>query len=351
MRKTTVNHNPGIQQTNTDNALSNLTFQRKSFRYFMAVLPIALVLLISTSYQQNPDDWNPGETGYYLPETSDSLRAFLLEQPNLNQSVSAATGITMLQTVRQFYLQNGYKPVWIHYQGLNQQATALVKFIEHVREFGLEPENYHYTRILAIQQHQEKESRDKMMIATAIDLEVLLTDAAFRLMANLHAGYQLFDSAFYAAGWVEKLPNILMHAVSTGKIAENILSVEPQFIEYRKLRLANAQFVKNNYLTDNWISIKYPTKDSVTLYAQIKEALVKLGYLDSRANPEQITLALMKFQHFHGLEADGMPGMNTIEALTRSTLYKYRVLALNLDRLRKKEYLDSNLLYVNIPAY
>jgi murein L,D-transpeptidase YcbB/YkuD len=87
------------------------------------------------------------------------------------------------------------------------------------------------------------------------------------------------------------------------------------------------------------------------LYSQIREALVTLGYLSKRSNYTDIIAGLREFQHYHGLEPDGKPGKNTIEALKQSTLFKYRILALNLDRLRKKQEMDSNLLYINIPAY
>ncbi len=66
---------------------------------------------------------------------------------------------------------------------------------------------------------------------------------------------------------------------------------------------------------------------------------------------EEIVAGLKEFQEHHGLQNDGRPGKNTVEALQTTTLYQYRMLALNLDRLRKQDNSDINLLYVNIPAY
>jgi murein L,D-transpeptidase YcbB/YkuD len=62
-------------------------------------------------------------------------------------------------------------------------------------------------------------------------------------------------------------------------------------------------------------------------------------------------MALKEFQYYHGLMPDGKPGKNTIDALRQSSMFRYKVLALNLDRLRKSQDLNANLLYVNIPAY
>jgi murein L,D-transpeptidase YcbB/YkuD len=83
---------------------------------------------------------------------------------------------------------------------------------------------------------------------------------------------------------------------------------------------------------------------------EIKEALLSLGYLTT-GEQQNVNKALQQFQVYHGLHADGKPGINTIEALRKSTLYRYRVLALNLDRMRKRAQSDSSMLYVNIPAY
>jgi murein L,D-transpeptidase YcbB/YkuD len=79
--------------------------------------------------------------------------------------------------------------------------------------------------------------------------------------------------------------------------------------------------------------------------------LTKLGYLNGIHGNNDLNEALKEFQHYHGLKPDGKMGKNTVDALKQSTLYKYRVLALNLDRLRKNRNLDSSMLYVNIPAF
>ncbi len=92
-------------------------------------------------------------------------------------------------------------------------------------------------------------------------------------------------------------------------------------------------------------------KDSVEFYNQVKNALVRLGYAHKNCGKKEIMEGLKEFQVHHGLESDGRPGKNTLEALQMTTLYHYRMLALNLDRLRKQDNSEMHLLYVNIPAY
>ncbi len=183
------------------------------------------------------------------------------------------------------------------------------------------------------------------------NLELLLTDAAFRLMINLHAGYLPLDSAIYATEWVSKLPEILMKGITSGKVIENLQSVEPGFFEYSRLRKATERYIRANSLSNEDNEIGYPNKDSLVLLSQIKIALVASRYLNSTASDAEFTQALRMFQKYHGLVPDGKPGINTIEALKKNSLYSYRMLALNLDRLRKSQFSGADLLYVNIPAY
>jgi murein L,D-transpeptidase YcbB/YkuD len=158
------------------------------------------------------------------------------------------------------------------------------------------------------------------------------------------------DSALFASGWVNQLPGILMKGISSGKVFESLVSVEPYFLEYKRLRKANELFIRSNHLSNYSSRIKFPNKDTIELFSEIRVALINLGYLDESVT-ESTSEALKDFQRYHGLNADGKPGANTIEALEKNTLYRYRVLALNLDRLRKNHYTDSSLVYINIPAY
>ena len=348
MHKTTVIENCCTHQPNKPAV--NLNSPQLSFRHLLIVIPFALVLLISTSYQQETRDFDLVEQEFYSPSTRTALKDKLSCSADTTQ-FTGNLNFWELQLINAFYSDRGYKPVWIGSKGLTDRADELVNIIEYAREFGLEPENYHISDIrnhmIQIRKKADKSNETNI----DLELEILLTNAAFRMMINLHAGYQAFDSALFAHAWVNELPEILMKGIAGQNVLESLLSLEPRFIEYQKLRKANAIFIRSNALNDHIADIKYPCKDSTLLMNQIQEALVSLGYLDNRDYSNNITNALQRFQQFHGLIPDGKPGTNTIEALQKSTLYRYRVLALNLDRLRKMPYSDSSRLYINVPAY
>lgn len=348
---TTVIDNCSTHLTASGKTNSGTCFQKRAFRYFIAVIPVALVLLISTSYQQSLGKENFPEYGYLNPETIDSLRVFLTSETADSMIRIEGEIPLMISAVKEFYRRSSYKPVWTHHRGLNERAEELLNLVENSREYGLEPTSYHLAVIRQLQHSMESISQPTRQATTGVALEVLVSDAAFRLMVNLHAGYRAYDSTLFSETWVALLPDILSTGLMNRTLSESILSVQPQFIEYLRLQAASRKFVRNNTLTDEWVNITYPTRDSVMLYSQIQSALQKYGYLNSSDINGNITVALKRFQYHHGLTPDGKPGKNTIEALEQSMLYKYRILALNLDRLRKQQNDDTNKLWVNIPAY
>jgi murein L,D-transpeptidase YcbB/YkuD len=350
MHETTVIENCGTQKPDTGKNLSNETFHRKSFRYILAALPLALILLISTSYQRNTGEIILPEAVskavYFSPEIRNALRMHIsgaaLEKTDSN--------VLVRNLVSDLYTLNGFKPVWMD-NGINANGKALVYLIQHAREMGLEPTNYYYNDISSKIDELIKRPGSRQNEEVDVELEALMSDAAFRLMINLHDGYRPLDSTLGSQPWVSELPQILFKSVYTSDVQKGILSVEPKFVEYSRLRKASTLYVRSHELNDVNADIIYPQKDTVELMAEIRDALVSLGYIQHRSDDITTTAALKKFQELHGLTADGRAGLNTIEALGKTTLYRYKVLALNLDRLRKNQYPDSDMLYVNIPAY
>lgn len=351
MYRTIVNPNLGTHLSNPGATLSIPVFYKHIYRYFLAFLSLALILLVSTSYKQSPKNLNDLGMEYFSPATVDSLRRILSDHESFNAPIIHGEKSLVFESVRNFYLLNDFKPVWTHTRGMSKRASNLLDLIEHARDYGLEPSHYHVSAIREIRQTLDNHAVEIDQRALGIELELLMTDAALSFMVNLHTGYTSFDSTLFSQDWFATLPSILYQGVKQGLIQEKILSLQPAFIEYAQLQRATEKFIKANSLTDQWIEIKYPASDSAILLKQIKEVLIKLGYLRKSSPERDIAEALRLFQRFHGLEPDGKPGKNTVEALGQSTIYQYRRLALNLDRLRKEETPDATLLYVNIPAY
>ena len=291
------------------------------------------------------------ESEYLVPDLINDLKTTFSETADQSQTDKNNGGIVLYNEVRQFYALHAFRPAWTSFDHLNKNGESLISLIEKAREYGLEPVHYHIDKLREIQLEIKDNGNRSRHDRNRMELEMLLTDAALKLMINLHGGYRAFDSTLLSSGWISTLPAILFQGIKQGKPVEQILSVQPRFIEYSQLQAATVNFVRTTSLSDDTLFTAKPNKDSIEFYNQIKNALVRLGYAEKNSREEEIIAGLKEFQHHHGLESDGRPGTNTLEALHMTTLYHYRMLALNLDRLRKQDNSGMHLLYVNIPAY
>jgi murein L,D-transpeptidase YcbB/YkuD len=183
-----------------------------------------------------------------------------------------------------------------------------------------------------------------------MQLELLMTDAVYSFMLNLCAGYQSIDNEV-SQGIRESILGALQQGIETGNLQTAILSVQPSFVEYTRLQQATRRFVEKSDLEGNWPDVADPRKDSVLFEKQLKQILLRMDYIEAGADRVSVSEGLKRFQHFHGLQADGRPGKNTVDALRMPALLRYKMLALNLDRLRKQENGCSHLIYVNIPSF
>jgi murein L,D-transpeptidase YcbB/YkuD len=322
-----------------------------SYKPIILITVFLSVLILSTSFQSGRNEMVRIESEYLVPDLINGLKTSLSETAGQSPTGKNNEGIVLYNEVRRFYALHAYRPAWTSFNHVNRNGESLISLIENAREYGLEPVHYHINKLREIQLQIKDDGNRSQHGQNRMELEMLLTDAALKLMVNLHGGYMAFDSTLLSSGWISTLPAILMEGVKQGKPVEQILSVQPRFIEYSQLQAATVNFVRNTSLSDDSLFIAEADKDSVEFYNQVKNALVRLGYAKRNSRKEEIVAGLKEFQQHHGLENDGKPGMNTLEALRMTTLYHYRMLALNLNRLRKQENSEMHLLYVNIPAY
>lgn len=331
--------------------------QASHFTWLFSCKPVILValfisvLILSTSFQSGRNEMVRIESEYLIPDLINGLKTIFSESTVRPQAGRSAESIALYNEVRQFYMLQAYRPAWTSYNHLNSNGASLFNLIENAREYGLEPQHYHIDKLREIQSQIKNNGSRSQHGEKRMELEMLLTDAALKLMVNLHGGYQAFDTTLMSSAWVGELPAILHQGIRQGKPVEHILSVQPRFIEYLRLQKATVNFVRNTRLSDDTLSIAGEVKDSAVFYNQVKSALVRLGYASTSCGKKEITAGLKEFQKHHGLESDGRPGKNTRDALQMTTLYHYRMLALNLDRLRKQDNSEMHLLYVNIPAF
>jgi murein L,D-transpeptidase YcbB/YkuD len=315
---------------------------------FVLIVIFISVLILSTSFQSGKNEMVQIESEYLIPDLIDGMKKSLSETRAIFPD---GENLALYRDVRQFYQLYDFRPAWTAFNHLNRNGESLISLIENAREYGLEPVHYHIERLHEILLQMQDNGNRSQHGQNRMAVEMLLTDAALKLMVNLQTGYRAFDSTLLSSGRTDTLTSMLLKGIRLGKPVEQILSVQPRFLEYSRLQAATMQFVRSTSLSDDTLYIAAADNDSVEFYNRVKNALVPLGYAKSDSKKEEIIEGLKEFQRHHGLEGDGKPGLNTQEALKMTMLFRYRMLALNLDRLRKQDNSETHLLYVNIPAY
>jgi len=318
---------------------------------FVFIFLCIIVLFLDTSFLEFRHETVGNEPDKQVPDLIKGISNTLSEISTEDSAVLNGEYIAMYGSVRQFYSRRDFKPAWTSYSLLNNNGAAIMHLIERSREYGLEPLHYHVDALRQLQRRLGVEVNSIRHRQARERTEILLTDAALRFMVNLHSGYTMFDSVLFTEAWTKDLSGKLQDGIEHDRLNANILSVQPRFVEYSRLQQATGNFVRQTELTDEPRTIEKPGRDSAAFYGQVRPVLARLGYVEENCADREIYKGLKQFQKYHGLTPDGKVGTNTLEALAMTSLDHYRMLALNLDRLRKQDCTAIHQLYVNIPAY
>ncbi|MBN2482310.1 MAG: L,D-transpeptidase family protein [Bacteroidales bacterium] len=343
--------NQGIHTISPFYGYHDLTLAGKIVRTTVMSILIMVMFITGTNYNKRYDEEHSIEDQIILPEFTVHLKESLKQADDTFHIEIEGERLHMERLTGRFYFLRDFHPAFTTYNDLNEEGVMLLGMIENARFYGLEPEHYHTGIISSLQQKLQKPDLKKEYMQIRKDIELLLTDAALKFMMHLHSGYRSIDSCLFSDPYIMSLPETLAAALSGSNFRESILSCQPDFIEYVRLRQATEKFIQRVELSDNWVEVYELKKDSVSLWNGIGEVLERLGYMVNDTGYVSLCNALKSFQRYHGLEPDGIPGNNTLEALSQSTLYRFRILALNLDRLRKQQQPASQLIFINIPSY
>jgi hypothetical protein len=322
----------------------------RQIRFVVFLVLSSPLLILNTSFNNGRNEMKRIESEYMIPALISGLKSTLDVTGTNGPDLFPGGTMRLVSEVKQYYVLHCFRPAWTFGNRLNENGTKLIYLFEHAREFGLEPDHYHLTAVKEIQQQMSGETNPASLLQLRKKTEILMTDGALMFMVNLHCGYGPFDTTLFSKVWMDSLPKVLLDGTVHDRLLINLVSIQPRFVEYRELLQATVNFVRHTELTDDWQKISVPG-DSILFKEQLKQILIRLGYMYKYENDTDIPAAIRQFQNHNGIEPDGMTGKNTLEALRMTSLYRYRMLALNLDRLRKQDNSETNLLYVNIPSY
>ena len=265
-----------------------------------------------------------------------------------------------------FYQQRDFTSAWTQDGTLSFQAKALLKAIERAGLEGLQPLDYHLSKIKELFRFVERrKANDSVRRAGLLSgLDLLCTDAFLTYAGHLVHGKvdpEKLEPAWQGVCVDEELVPILERALATRQIEETLGRLSPQHDFYAGLKKKLASYRELATRSD-WsvLSADPPLKkgDQGKWIKCIRRHLCDWGDLEEKTVTRQdvfddeLEKALCRYQKRHGLEVTGVPDPLTVAALNVPPDERARQVELNLERWRWMPHdLGERFIYVNIANF
>ena len=314
------------------------------------------MLLLSGSCSENPSIGDSGELIINYKYKSRLLEDISAKISGLvNNRSTEGIELPEIKLIKDAYEKNC--SYWMDDSlNLNKDGTRLLNIIQNILSYGIDSSYYNYTRLQIIQNSINNQPVIDKRRNLALNMEISLTGCY--LLLSKQFSYGVVDSTHLISIIKRKpfdldLVQILKKGYKENNLIGNLLNLQPNHPEYRRLQKGLANFVSKSNLPENKIKVPNFKKDSVKSYQKAAEALVLHGYLDSTITDlsDSLMSSLKKFQKDHGLNPDGIIGKNTAKSLSISPKKYYLQAAASLERWKWKNKWEDEYIFVNISSY
>ncbi|HET6514874.1 MAG TPA: L,D-transpeptidase family protein [Thermodesulfovibrionales bacterium] len=271
-----------------------------------------------------------------------SIKKRLTEGKTPSRTVVGGEQIYSTVLVESFYKRRNYQPAWSE-NGRLQQVDTLLKAIGEAYGDGLTPDYYHYGPIRSLVASIEKASSpDPPRLA---DLDILLTDAFLTLGCHLSGGCVnpvTLETEWFAKRRDVDVASVLEQALKKRQLKEALERFRPEEGSYLGLRQALAHYrelsSKGEWSLVPGGPLLKKTSRSERV-AALRRRLASSGDLERNDRggdffDETLRKSVISFQKRHGLKADGIVGVETLDALNVPLKQRIRQMELNMERLR-----------------
>lgn len=248
--------------------------------------------------------------------------------------VVAEAPILAKSLVAEFYERRGYQPAWTA-----QQIRELQALVKASNEHGLNPRDYHGVDLDGSVGPTDERA--------AADLDILATDVLLRLVSHMRFGKvdprELYrEWNFAAIPERDATLDALAALLSAPSLTTAVDAYTPRLPVYARLRKALARY-RALEARGGWPEVpsgpllRPGTRDSRIPALRARLAASGDGDASSAASDlfdTSLETAVVRFQRRHALEADGIVGPRTLNALNVDVRQRIDQLRVNLERVR-----------------
>jgi murein L,D-transpeptidase YcbB/YkuD len=289
---------------------------------------------------------------------SDNLKTalnFILDNKGrLSDTVLLATD----SLVHKLYEQENFQPLWCAQENWLPIGDSLFSFIEHSKEYGLFPSDYHYRALSGVRKLIDGDSVSRKDAALWSRADMMLTDAFFLMTRHLKQGHLKYDSVTLRTDSVlgnDFYMNVFQQMRTNRNVTATLHDLEPKLMGYDSLKMGLKFFLDSIQTFKRYTYIKYPNRDSASLRGAVQRRLFEDDYLSSGTQPVDTATwrqALMSYQQSKGLKTTGKVNENTVNSLNNTDWEKFKRVAITLDRYKLlPDTLPPIYIWVNIPAF
>ena len=283
---------------------------------------------------------------------SDQLRTMLeAENPGKGLTVRGSA-LSNSDEIHRFYDARSFEEAWSERGILLEKAYALRFEIKQAKYDGLNPEDYHLDVIegLFASFESNKKSGNANEASDVVELDLILTDAFFKLATHLEIGK--VDPSKLKTDWeitpkAQRKDHVLLlnQAINSGEVRQALEELYPQFSIYKKGReVVRVMDELQKKDTLDWKPIKVDQSlkvgQSNNVIPQVRQRLAFWGYVsptppsDPKLFDSLLFAGVKQFQRSNGMEPDGAIGKNTALAISKSPASLMDMASVNLERLR-----------------
>ena len=265
--------------------------------------------------------------------------------------------IAAYRVIPDFYARRNFQLAWQN----PDKAGALLNIVRSIDDEGLEPNDYHY-QALVTQYDKVKQDGN---IENQVALDILLTDSLVRLLYHLRFGK--VDPNRLDAHWnLTRSINgtdpavLIQNALDADQLSRFIDNFVPRQAFYVRYKQALAKY-KTLKEKGGWSTVPAgPTIKpgmSGPRVKLIRQRLTIEGDLEGKpagtaSYDAQLESAVKRFQARHGLEADGVVGKQTLQAMNVSVDERIDQIRVNLERGRwLLQDIKGDFIIVNIAGF
>jgi murein L,D-transpeptidase YcbB/YkuD len=260
--------------------------------------------------------------------------------------------------VNSLYEKENYQPLWCAKESWSPLGDSLYAFIERSKEYGLFPSDYHLRAIAGIRTKIATDSVARRDAALWSRADLMLTDAFFLTARHLRLGHLERDSLTMrndSAVNNDFYTQVFHLARHNNSVTAAFHDLEPKHAAYDSLKMGLRFFLDSIQTFRRYTYIKYPNKDSASLYNALQRRLFEEDILPSATAPVDTAAwrqAFVTYQQGKGLKPTGKVNENTVNNLNNTDWEKFKRISITLDRYKMlPDTLPLTYVWVNIPAY